>query len=121
MRKSKNEKVQLFLDQIAMIEGNKYTTLNAMREIVFNTYPETEEKIMYGGIIFSLETEDYGGLFVYKNHISFEFSDGYKFEDRKKLLEGNGKFRRHLKLRSLNDIRSKELPYFIKQIKEIEK
>jgi len=31
MKKSKNEKVQKFLDEITMIDGEKFITLNAMR------------------------------------------------------------------------------------------
>lgn len=33
---------------------------------------------MYGGIMFS-PGDDFGGLFVYKNHVSFEFGNGAKF------------------------------------------
>jgi len=48
-----------------------------------------------------------------------EFSNGYLFDDPKSLLEGKGKYRRHLKLRSLDDIETKKVDYFMKQIKEI--
>ena len=86
MKKSKNEKVQKFLNEIIMIDSDKYNTLNAMREIVFKTYPKTAERIMYGGIMFSLEN-DFGGLFVRKNHISFEFGIGVTMDDPDKLIE----------------------------------
>ncbi|MCH8033150.1 MAG: DUF1801 domain-containing protein [Bacteroidetes bacterium] len=115
MKKSKNEKVQKFLDEIIMIDGEKFITLNAMREIVFNTHPKTDERIMYGGIMFSLDTEDFGGLFARKNHISFEFSKGSIMKDPNKLLEGSGKFRRHLKIKSKEDVRNKDVDFFIKQ------
>ena len=36
--------------------------------------------------------------------------------DPKKLLEGTGKFRRHLKIRSLSDIKDKKVEFFVKQI-----
>ena len=63
---------------------------------------------MYGGIIFSL-ADDFGGIFVYKNHVSFEFSYGYKLDDPSKLLEGNGKYRRHLKIKSIEDLEIKKI------------
>ncbi len=44
---------------------------------------------MYGGIMFSL-IDDFGGVFVYENHILFEFSYGYKFDDSKKYLRERG-------------------------------
>ncbi|MDX1700014.1 MAG: DUF1801 domain-containing protein, partial [Melioribacteraceae bacterium] len=74
----------------------------------------TEEKMMYGGIMFSL-TEDYAGIFARKNHVSFEFGNGFKMNDPNKVLEGGGKYRRYLKLRSLTDIKDKEVEFFVEQ------
>ena len=115
MQKSKNEKVQKFLDEIMIIDHEQFNSLNRMREIIFNTYPKIEERIMYGGIMFSLNNEDFCGLFVRKNHISLEFSKGYAMKDPAKLLEGTGKFRRHLKIRTIEDIRNKDVIFFVKQ------
>jgi hypothetical protein len=86
MKKSKDENVQKFLD----------------------------ESMMYGGIMFSLD-EDFGGIFVRKNHISFEFGNGYTMKDPDKLLEGTGKFRRHLKIIAFSDIEDKKVEFFVRQ------
>lgn len=115
MKKSKDEKVRIFLDEIAMIDSDKYNTVNTMREIVIKTISKTNERIMYGGIMFSFDTEDFGGLFVRKNHISFEFSKGFIMKDPNKFLEGSGKFRRHLKIKSKEDVRNKDMNFFVKQ------
>ena len=115
MRKSKNKKVQDFLDEILIIDNKKYIILNAMRELVFENYQTTDERIMYGGIMFSLDNDDFGGLFVRKNHISFEFIKGFLMKDFNKLLEGKGKYRRHLKIKSIEDIQNKNVEYFLKQ------
>ena len=71
--------------------------------------------MMYGGILFSFE-DDFGGVFAYKNHVSFELSAGYLLKDPDKLLEGKGKFRRHLKIRSMGDKQLEALDYFLGQI-----
>jgi hypothetical protein len=115
MIKSKNEKVQNFLDGIMMIDAEKYNYLIEMRDIVFNIYPETNERMMYGGILFSLDYEDFGGLFVRQKHISFEFSKGFLMKDPNKFLEGSGKFRRHLKIKTKGDIKNKKVEFFVKQ------
>ena len=115
MMKSKNEKVQNFLDEIIIIDAEKHNSLIEMREIVFNIYPQADERIMYGGIMFSLNSEDFCGLFVRKNHISFEFSNGIIMKDPNKFLEGTGKFRRHLKIRTKIDIKNKDVALFVKQ------
>ena len=114
MDKSKNEIVQKFLEDIMMIDPEKFEILTQLRQVVFSNYPKTNERMMYGGIMFSLE-DDFGGLFVRKQHISFEFSNGFTMNDPKKLLEGTGKFRRHLKIRSLADIEDKKVDFFVKQ------
>lgn len=113
--KYKNEKVQNFLDDIMMIDSEKHNSLMKMREIVFNIYPQADERMMYGGIMFSLNSDDFSGLFVRKNHISFEFSNGYMMKDPNQFLEGNGKFRRHLKIRTYADIKNKDVVFFVKQ------
>ena len=114
MDKSKNEKVQKFLEDIMMIDPEKFEILTQLRQVVFLNYPKTNERMMYGGIMFSLET-DFGGLFVRKNHISFEFGFGVYMDDPHNILEGSGKLRRHLKIRSLADIEDKKVDFFIKQ------
>ena len=115
MKKSKNKEIQNFLNEIKIIDAEKYDSLIEMREIVLNTYPETNERIMYGGIMFFSKNEGFCGLFVRRNHISIEFSNGFLMKDPNKFLEGSGKFRRHLKIRSKEDINNKEVAFFVKQ------
>lgn len=70
---------------------------------------------MCGGILFSLDSEDFSGLFVRQKHISFEFSKGFLMKYFNKFLEGSGKFRRHLKIRTKEDIKNKKIEFFVKQ------
>ncbi len=118
MKNSNDKETQQFINNIQIFDNTKYEILMKLREIVFDNYPEVKERMMYGGIMFSL-TEDFGGLFVYKKHVSLEFSNGYKFKDPENLLEGKGKFRRHLKLKSQNEIETKDVAFYVKQIYEI--
>ena len=85
MKNSSDIKTQEFIDRIENLNNIKYLILQELRKIVFDIYPKTNERIMYGGILFSLN-EDFGGIFVYENHISFEFSNGYTMDDPNKLL-----------------------------------
>ena len=115
MQQSKNEKVQHFLEEVNMIDSEKSDILNTIRTLIFKHYPKTEEKFMYGGIIFSLNEEHFSGLFVRKNHVSLEFGNGFKMDDPNQLLEGGGKFRRHLKIKSYWEIKSKQVEFFVNQ------
>lgn len=114
MNKSKDEKVQSFLEDVLMIDSEQYEIMQKLRQIVFSIYPKVNERMMYGGIMFSID-DDFGGLFVRKKHISFEFGSGVTMDDPENVLEGTGKFRRHLKIRSMVDIKEKEVEFFVKQ------
>jgi hypothetical protein len=81
---------------------------------VLTSYPEISERMMYGGIMFTLE-KDFGGVFAYKDHVSLEFSQGSQFNDPNKLLQGSGKFRRHLKFSSSEDVDDKMVLFFVDQ------
>lgn len=115
MQIPRNKEVQDFIDKTGFQDFDKMESLKIMREIVFDNFPNTEEKIMYGGIMFFLGKEDFGELFVRKNHISFEFVKGFLMNDPEKLLEGNGKYRRHLKIKTIDDIKNKDVEFYVKQ------
>lgn len=112
---SKNEQVQSFLDDMQGGTLEQYEILQALRAVVFQLHPGVSERIIYGGIMFTLE-DDFGGLFPSKHHVSFEFSQGFMLKDEGGHLEGTGKFRRHLKIKSLSDIEDKQVAYYVGQI-----
>ena len=114
MSKSKNSQVQELIDDIEMLDIDKFEILMKLRDIVFSCNPKIRERLMYGGIMLSLG-DDFGGLFVRKKHISFEFVYGVQMKDPDGTLEGTGKLRRHLKLRTLKDIETKKLACFVEQ------
>lgn len=120
MSKSSNDKVQEFINNTMLLDDTKHQILEQLRKVVFELYPSVKERMMYGGIIFSLN-DDWGGVFVYKNHVSFEFSYGNKLEDPEKLLEGKGKFRRHLKIKSLDSNELRKVDFYVKQIELLDK
>ena len=117
MRKSDDRAVQEFMDSVKILDAVKHEILQSLRDIVFINFHEVNERMMYGGIMFSKGT-DFTGIFIYKNHVSMEFSHGSKFSDPDKVLEGKGKYRRHLKFSSLNDVEAKKPGFFLQQSKK---
>lgn len=114
MSVSSDNKVQRFLEDTQTLDTQKYAILQACREVVFHLCPEASERFIYGGIMFSL-VQDFGGLYVYQNHVSYVFPQGYLLDDPDELLEGGGKFRRHLKLQELGDIETNQISSFVRQ------
>lgn len=92
---------------------------NAIDAIIADECPTGGRRPMYGGIVFELEPGVHKtmicGHFVYKNHVSIEFGDGFKFEDPNAVLEGKGKYRRHIKLISIDDVESKNVRAMVQQ------
>ena len=112
MKKSQDSEVQKFLDELKTFDAEKFKMVSEARSIVIKQVPKVGERIMYGGIMFT-DREDFGGLFVSKNHVSFEFSQGVAFKDPEKHLEGSGKFRRHLKFLKPEDVIKKQTAHFV--------
>ena len=87
--------------------------------IIGEVCPGAGRRSMYGGIVFELEPGNpktmVCGHFVYKNHVSIEFTKGNELRDPKGVLEGNGKYRRHIKLTRHGDIYEKSVRSMIEQ------
>ena len=81
--------------------------------IIRDVYPDAGRRGMYGGVVFEKEAGNHStmvcGHFVYKQHVSLEFSKGYLLEDPAGVLEGSGKYRRHIKLTDVTDIEDKQV------------
>lgn len=106
--------VQQFLDDLKTANPEKHALFQKLRHTILTQKSGIEERIIYGGIMFSLE-KDFSGIFPQTHHISLEFGRGYLFDDPEKMLEGSGKFRRHLKIRTAEDITTKNVMAFITQ------
>jgi len=87
--------------------------------IIEEICPSAGRRPMYGGIVFELESGNHKtmicGHFVYKNHVSLEFSNGYLLRDPEGVLEGKGKYRRHIKLTGQSDIGDKFVRSMLEQ------
>ncbi len=88
-----------------------------MISTVKRALPSAGHRPMYGGIVFE---RDLGnpktcvcGLYAYREHLSVEFTHGAALDDPMAVLEGAGKFRRHIKLHSLGDILAKDVEGYI--------
>ena len=92
---------------------------NAIKEIVEQIAPDVRFVPKYGGEVLAHDPDSdkkfVGGIYVYKDHVSLEFSQGASFDDPDGRLEGKGKGRRHLKLMMVEDVMGKDAEGFLKQ------
>lgn len=110
-----NDRVEQFIEDTLSIDDEKGRIVASLRAIVLKIAPNAQEGIKYGGIVFNLDKELISGIFARKKHVSLEFSLGMKMLDPEGYLEGNGKYRRHLKLMSNKDIITKNVEFFVTQ------
>ena len=93
---------------------------DALAVLVGEINPDIRLVPKYGGhVMCPNEGDDKtfdGGICTYKDHVSLEFSDGASLDDPNGVLEGKGKHRRHLKLKSASDITAKDAQSFLTQV-----
>lgn len=88
-------------------------------DLVLTALPGAVMRPMYGGTVFELQdnvaASRIGGVYAYDAHVSVEFANGATFADPTGHLEGGGKQRRHLKLRTIEEIETKTVQHFLDQ------
>lgn len=112
-RMNSQDKIVKLIEDIYDKNSEQGEIAESLRQIVREVAPDCNEEIKYGGIVFNRDTTLITGIFIRKAHISLEFSFGSTFEDPEKILEGDGKYRRHLKLKNFDDIKTKKAREFI--------
>lgn len=110
-----NIEIERLLQDFELINPTLVIIMRLLRKMVRKIAPHSEEKIMYGGIIYSIPERMFCGLFLRKYHISVEFDLGYLLKDENNYLEGKGKYRRHLKIHNKEEIIIKKAEKFIKE------
>jgi hypothetical protein len=110
-----DDKVQQFVNDILSVDEEKHDVLIYLQKIILKICPDAQKEIKYGGLVFNVNAVLICGIFIYKKHISLEFSFGNEFADPRKCLDGNGKYRRHLKILNKEDINNKDVEFFVSQ------
>lgn len=106
--------VDALLADIRLLGEEQFQIVQAVRTLTKETIQPLSEEVKYGGILFASGAH-FGGVFAYKEHVSVEFGQGAAIKDPDGILEGGGKGRRHIKLRSVSDISAKKLALFLPQ------
>lgn len=101
------DRVAKLLEDIRLLSEDRFKLVQSLRKLVLGLEGISEE-VKYGGILFA-EGKPFCGIFSYAKHVSLEFSEGASLPDKHKVLEGDGKLRRHIKLFSIQDIESKHV------------
>lgn len=102
------ERISKLLEDIRLLDPERFELVQALREIILGLDSSITEEVKYGGLLFSAE-KPFCGIFSYTKHVSLEFGAGATLPDKFKVLEGEGKLRRHIKLSSAQEIYGKHV------------
>ncbi len=101
-----------------MTDAEKQSLIELLDSLVMAAVPKATRVAKYGGTLYTLKPDEkegqFCGVFPYKSHVQLSFAKGNELEDPDGLLEGGGKFRRHLTFKSLDDFDARVVKRFAK-------
>ncbi len=97
-----------------MMTDELTTVYEELAVIVTDAVPNAQQLSKYGGVLFTLKPEEkegqFCGIFQYASHVQLSFSQGVLLEQATGIkLEGSGKLRRHINIKSAADMDKKVL------------
>lgn len=95
-----------------MTNAEKNALTHGLDELIRRAEPNVETVSKYGGLLYTIRPEEkegqFCGVFVYKNHVQLSFANGTRLDDPKGILQGGGKYRRHISLTSPDELPNHE-------------
>lgn len=99
---------------LAELPPSQRAVLQRLRKLVAKHAPRLAEQVKWGSLCFVGK-----GVVCYahalEEHLDFGFFQGALLDDPQSLLQGKGKFLRHVKVRKPADVKEAQLAPFLKQ------
>lgn len=105
--------IETFVQDIGIFSPAFAEVIEHARQLFAASFPNLEEKIIYGGVGFFYDSVHIGGIYPNKHYLNLVFSRGNELSDPSGLLLGKGKFRRHLRLTSLESFKVTKATKFV--------
>lgn len=90
-----------------------------LESFILDTVKGATKVEKYGGSLFTLKPDEkegqFCGVFIYKQHAQVSLSKGALLEDAQNILQGSGKFRRHINYYSTESVDLKALKKLLVQ------
>jgi len=111
----KMKKYASFDDYVADQPAKNRSIIRALRRFVKRVEPGLEESVKWGNGCWVKGKVPVSYVYSAPDHVQFGFVRGSALKDPKKLLEGNGQYVRHVKVRKPADIDEAVLKAWLKQ------
>lgn len=107
-----HEKVKAYFEDL---RPKQKEICEKVREIMFKTFPDLDESFKNGAPWYECKYYIAG----FKDHVNIGFSVKGLNEEELSLFQGNGKYMRHIKLYSIDDIDEDEIVKRLKVVKKV--
>jgi len=107
-----NKKIQEFIEKL---EEDKKEIAIDLRTIVLKIAPKAKQDIKWGALVFFKDERPFCGIMPYSKYISVIFDRGSEINDSNNILEGSGKKMKHIKIFNMENIKDKNVKYYIKE------
>ena len=111
-------KMKRYADFDAYLAGQRsknQTIIRALRKFVKREAPSLQESVKWGNGCWVKGDEPVAYVYSAATYVQLGFFRGSALKDPKKLLEGEGKFVRHIKVRAASDIDERSYAALLKQ------
>jgi len=102
-----------------LTEQEKRVITEVLHAAILKAVPKSTTSEKYGGVLYTVKPNEkegqFCGIFTYKNHVQLSFANGTQLKDPANILEGSGKFRRHINFTSADEIDNKTIAALLKQ------
>ena len=109
------KKYETFAKWVADQHAHQKKMISALRKLVKKTAPSLSESVKWGNGVWLGEEWPVAFLHAKDDHLQFGFFGGSGLDDPKKLLKGTGKYIKHIKVYTLDDIDEASFTKLIKQ------
>jgi hypothetical protein len=115
----KMKKYASFDDYLEDQPPRNRSTIRALRRFVKRVEPTLEESVKWGNGCWVKEKVPVSYVYSAPDHVQFGFFRGSALKDPQGLLQGNGQYVRHVKLRKPSDIDETAFKAFLHQAARI--
>ena len=116
MKPKKMKRYASFDAYLADQPRKNQTIIRALRRFVKRVAPDLRESVKWGnGCWLDGDDDPVSYVFSAEDHVQFGFFGGSALADPKGLLEGEGKYVRHVKLRKTADLDARALGALLRQ------
>jgi hypothetical protein len=102
-------------DYIASLTGWQRDVARELRKLIKSTTSSLKEEVKWGWPCYTSGGKNVCGFMHMRETVNFVLYRGADLKDPDDLIEGTGRSMRHVKLRSLADLRKKAFQSFIKE------